>query len=470
MATLGKGTLLMNSSELSYSFIPSDYTVADFVSIGPNMWQTVGDQRSDAHYYICQIYASQAGANAYNITFGNDTSHSFTANLLNGSIDFDSNDEVSRTFAYSSTMMMDRRNSTDNLTVGNLFVEILKAFESVNPSITLNTITDTYGNKIDYLNYAQTPGAVVTSSHLVFKDNQFDVEIEDTYTNPSGKYIFPTVASVYSCEITTDVLKTRFNISTGQGGQILNVQNVPEKPTWSGPYTDSAGKYWTINTNSRRKGNIYFNGSPEPLQSWTDDTTGPWSYKFYPQQVGAYTANTISTVNLGGTRDIYSELSETLIVENEVVDIQISFNEYTGTITATAPEGSYSVYKLMKKAGEGYGQVGENTTGIFQITESGTYRVECDAKPLFVVNPSQPITVETTLDTPNAYVEFSNPSQLGFDEVENANVYDIYRVNDDGEEDELVESVTVGVTARARSVRRAEKIFRVVVEDDGYSL
>ena len=469
MATLGKGTLLMNSSGLSYSFIPSDYTVADLVSDGPNTWQTVGDQRPDAHYYICQIYVSQAGANVYNITFCNDTSHSFTSNLLNGSIDFDSNDEVSRTFAYSSTMMMDRINSTDNLTVGDLFVEILKAFESVDPSITLNTTTDTYGNKIDYLSYTQAPGAVVTSSHLVFKDNQFDVEIEDTYTSTSSKYIFPTVASVYSCEVTTDVLKTRFNISTGQGGQILNVQNVPEKPTWAGPYTDSAGKYWTINTNSRRKGNIYKDGAPDPLQTWTDESVGPWSYKFYPKQAGAYTANTISSVP-AAVRDVYSDLSETLIVENETVDIQISFNEYTGTITATAPTGSYSVYKLMKKAGEGYGQVGENTTGIFQITESGTYRVECDAKPLFVVNPSQSITVETTLDTPDAYVEFSNPSQLGFDEVENANVYDIYRVSDDEEEDELVESVTVGVVARARSVKRTEKIFRVVVEDDGYSL
>lgn len=245
---------------------------------------------------------------------------------------------------------------------------------------------------------------------------------------------------------------------------VLTIQNVPEKPTWSGPYSDSIGKYWTINTNSRCKGNIYFNGGVDPLQTWTDGKISPWSYKFYPKQAGAYTANTISTVP-HFDRDVYSDLSETLIVETETVNIDISFNEYTGVLTATAPTGSYSVYKLMKKAGEGYGQVGENTTGIFQITESGTYRVECDAKPLFVVNPSESVTVETTLDTPNVYVEFSNPSQLGFDEVENANVYDIYRVDEDGEEDELVESVTVGIAARARSVKRAEKIFRVVVEE-----
>lgn len=468
MATLGKGTLLL-SSKNKYGFTPSDYEISDLVVGGPGQWETVGDNKTNILYAIAQIQAIPGGI-SYNLVFANDNSHSHTANLLTpNAIDFSSDSYTEFGLAYATTMIMDRTNSTDGLTVGDLFVEILKAFESVDPSITLNTTTDTYGNKIDYLSYTQTPGAVVTSSHLVFKDNQFDVEIEDTYTNSSSKYIFPTVASVYYCEVTTDVLKTRFDISTGQGGQILNVQNVPERPTWSGPYTDSTGKYWTINTNSRRKGNIYKDGAPDPLQTWTDGPVGPWSYKFYPQQTGVYTANTISSVP-AAVREVYSELSEILIVENETVDIQISFNEYIGTITATAPEGSYSVYKLMKKAGEGYGQVGENTTGIFQITESGTYRVECDAKPLFVVNPSQPISVETTLDTPNAYVEFSNPSQLGFDEVENANVYDVYRVSDDGKEDELVESVTVGVTTRARSVRRAEKIFRVVIEDDGYSL
>ena len=467
MATLGKGTLLLNSSELSYSFIPSDYTVTDFVSTGPNSWQTVGDQRPDDHYYICQIYAAQAGANVYNISFGNDTSHSFTTNLLNGSIDFNSSDEVSRTFAHSSIMMMDRTNSTDGLIVGDLFYNILKAFERVSAGAITSAVSDSYGNIIDYILYTQVEiGMTFVTSAIVNAILNDEIECSERYEkDDSSIYLIPVKSGVYKINVITDVLKTNIEVAG-----TFNISRVPEKPTWLGPYEDGAGKYWTINTNSRRKGNIYFNGSPDPLQSWTDDTTGPWSYKFYPQQAGAYTANTISTVNLGSTRDIYSDLSETLIVENETVDIQISFNEYTGTITATAPTGSYSVYKLMKKAGEGYGQVGENTTGIFQITESGTYRVECDAKPLFVVNPSQPITVETTLDTPNAYVEFSNPSQLGFDEVENANVYDIYRVSDDGEEDELVESVTVGVVARARSVRRAEKIFRVVVEDDGYSL
>lgn len=467
MATLGKGTLLLNSSELSYSFIPSDYTVTDFVSIGSNSWQTVGDQKPNNNNYICQIYAAQAGANVYNISFGNDTSHSFTTNLLNGSINFDSSDEVSRTLAYSSTMMMDRRNSAEGQVIGDLFYNILKAFERVPASAITSAVRDSYGNTIDYIFYTQVDiGMTFATSTTVNAILNDEIEYSERYEKDSSSiYLIPVKSGVYKINVITDVLKTNIEVAG-----TFNISRVPEKPTWSGPYEDSAGKYWTINTNSRRKGNIYMNGAPDPLQTWTDGSVGPWSYKFYPQQAGAYTANTISTVNLGSTRDIYSDLSETLIVENETVDIQISFNEYTGTITATAPEGSYSVYKLMKKAGEGYGQVGENTTGIFQITESGTYRVECDAKPLFAVNPSQSITVETTLDTPNAYVEFSNPSQLGFDEVENANVYDIYRVGEDGESDELVESVIVGPSMRARSVSRAEKMFRVVVEDDGYSL
>lgn len=467
MATLGKGTLLL-SMKNKYGFTPSDYEASDLVVGGPGQWETIGDDKTNIQYAIAQIYCSLVGKTSYNLGFGNDKYHSHTANLLAPSIiDFSSDSYTEVGLGYATTMIIDRTNSTDGLVVGDLFYNILKAAENIQSSALLYKTTDTYGNIIDTIRYSQPQDGttlIATSCELTFTGQNTANIVKEHYKNGT-LYVIPTIADSYKGILLSDVLQTEDDLLL-----TFSIKNVAEKPVWLGPYKDNAGKYWTINTNNRRKGNIYFNGSPEPLQSWTDDTTGPWSYKFYPQQAGAYTANTISTVNLGGSRDIYSELSETLIVENEVVDIQISFNEYTGTITATAPEGSYSVYKLMKKAGEGYGQVGENTIGIFQITESGTYRVECDAKPLFVVNPSQSITVETTLDTPNAYVEFSNPSQLGFDEVENANVYDVYRVSDDGEEDELVESVTVGVTARARSVRRAEKIFRVVVEDDGYSL
>jgi hypothetical protein len=461
MATLGKGTLLL-SMKNKYGFTPSDYEVSDLVVGGPRQWETVGDNKTNILYAIAQIYSTQVGNTSYNLVFGNDNSHSHTANLLTpNAIDFSSDSYIEVGLGYATAMVMDRTNSTDGLVVGDLFYNILKAAENCICSAYVYNTTDSYGNKIDCIIYSQSQdrtSKIATSCKLTFTGAHTSTIVTEHYQN-GGIQVFPVVPDQYKITQVTDVLGTEKN-----SFKVLTIENVPEKPTWSGPYSDDAGKYWTINTNSRRKGNIYMNGAPEPSQTWTDGETGPWSYKFYPKQAGAYTANTISTVPLY-SRDVYSELSETLIVENEVVDIQISFNEYTGTLTATAPTGSYSVYKLMKKAGEGYGQVGENTTGIFQITESGTYRVECDAKPLFVVNPSQPITVETTLDTPNAYVEFSNPSQLGFDEVENANVYDIYRVSDDGEEDELVESVTVGPSMRARSVRRAEKIFRVVIEE-----
>lgn len=468
MATLGKGTLYLNSEGTkSYSFIPSDYKVSDFVNQGPNVWTDIADNGSNMSF-IAAINGSAISATIIAMGYSRTNEHAQIGNLFNPSqIDFASDVEVSLRLNPYTSMYMDRRNSIEGQVIGDLFYNILKAFERVPASAITSAVRDSYGNTIDYIFYTQVDfGVTFATSAIVNAILNDEIECSERYEKDSTSiYLIPVKSGVYKINVITDVLKTNIEVAG-----TFNISRVPEKPVWLGPYSDESGKYWTITTVNRRKGNIYFNGSPEPLQSWTDDTTGPWSYKFYPQQAGAYTANTISTVNLGSTRDIYSELSETLIVENETVDIQISFNEYTGVLTATAPEGSYSVYKLMKKAGEGYGQVGENTTGIFQITESGTYRVECDAKPLFVVNPSQPITVETTLDTPNAYVEFSNPSQLGFDEIENANVYDIYRVDEDGEEDELVESVTVGVAARARSIRRAEKIFRVVVEDDGYSL
>ena len=461
MAALGKGTLLL-SSKNKYGFTPSDYEVSDLVAGGPGQWKTVGDNKINILYAIAQINATYVGSTSYVLGFANDNSHSHTANLLTpNAIDFSSDSYTEFGLAYATTMIMDRTNSTDGLVVGDLFYNMLKAFENIGFSVSLYKTTDTYGNAIDTIRYSQPQDGttlIATSCELTFTGQNTANVVKEHYKNGT-LYVIPTVADAYKGTLLSDVLQTEDDLFL-----TFNIQNVPEKPVWLGPYEDSAGKYWTINTNSRRKGNIYMNGEPEPLQTWTDGEIGPWSYKFYPKQAGAYTANTISTISLLN-RDVYSDLSETLIVENETVNIDISFNEYTGTITATAPTGSYSVYKLMKKAGEGYGQVGENTTGIFQITESGTYRVECDAKPLFVVNPSQSITVETTLDTPNAYVEFSNPSQLGFDEVENANVYDIYRIDEDGEEDELMESVTVGVAARARSVRRAEKIFRVVVEE-----
>lgn len=463
MATLGKGTLYLNSAGgKTYKFNTGDYSVTDLVS-APQVVDVIADNKPGESQYIASIKYQ----NTHYLQYYNTNEFPNGYNLLNRTINFEIPADISVTLGYSTSLYMDRTNSTDGQVIGDLLYNILKAFERISPSAFTSTVRDSYGNTINYIFYTQVEiGVTFATSAIVNAILNDEIECSERYEKDSTSiYLIPVKSGVYKINVITDVLKTNIEVAG-----TFNISRVPEKPVWLGPYYDESGKYWTIKTKSRRKGNIYFNGSPEPLQSWTDDTTGPWSYKFYPQQAGAYTANTISTVNLGGARDIYSELSETLIVENEVVDIQISFNEYTGTLTATAPEGSYFVYKLMKKAGEGYGQVGENTTGIFQITESGTYRVECDAKPLFVVNPSQPITVETALDTPNAYVEFSNPSQLGFDEVENANVYDIYRVSDDGEKDELVESVTVGVAARARSVKRAEKIFRVVVEDDGYSL
>lgn len=238
---------------------------------------------------------------------------------------------------------------------------------------------------------------------------------------------------------------------------------------------DEQGIYLYITTNVPAHGNIYYNGGVQPEGTYTTTRTSPYNAKYYITKAGAYTANVISEVPVSQT-DLpyplfaYSGLSQTIIATEEVVQISISFNEYTGEVTSTVQAGAVSQFYLKRFEQESWVTVEQNNTGFFKIAESGEYRVEGDANPLFTVSPSESITVETTLDTPNVYIEFSNPSQLGFDEVENANVYDIYRVSDDGGEDELVKSITVGVAARAISVKRAEKLFRVVMKDDGYSL
>lgn len=239
--------------------------------------------------------------------------------------------------------------------------------------------------------------------------------------------------------------------------------------------SDERGLYLYISTNVPAHGNIYYNGGAQPEGTYTTTRTSPYNAKYYITKAGAYTANVISEVPVSQT-DLpyplfaYSGLSQTIIATEEVVQISISFNEYTGEVTSTVQEGAVSQFYLKRFEQGSWVTVEQNNTGFFKVTESGEYRVEGDANPLFTVNPSESITVETTLDTPNVYIEFSNPSQLGFDEVENANVYDIYRVSDDGGEDELVKSIAVGVATRAINVKRAEKLFRVVMKDDGYSL
>lgn len=238
---------------------------------------------------------------------------------------------------------------------------------------------------------------------------------------------------------------------------------------------DEQGHYLHISTNVPAHGNIYYNGGAQPEGIYTTTRTSPYNAKYYITKAGAYTANVISEVPVSQT-DLpyplfaYSELSEILIVEYEYVTLEISFNEYTGEISTIAPENSVKQFQLKKYINGVYSVIETNTTGKFKITESGSYLVGGEGKGLYQIHNSRIINVETILDTPNVYIEFSNPSQLGFDEVELANVYDIYRVSDDGGEDELVKSITVGAATRAFSVKRAEKIFRVVLKDDGYSL
>lgn len=234
--------------------------------------------------------------------------------------------------------------------------------------------------------------------------------------------------------------------------------------------TDARGRYLLISTNVPAHGNIYYNGGEQPETTYTTARTGPFTAKYYITKTGTYTANVISEVAASQTGlayplYAYSALSSTVIVNQETVDIAISFNEYTGELTATAPIGSCSAYKLMKLVGQRYSQVDKNDTGIFKITESGTYRIEGDNNHTFMVNPSESITVETTLDTPTAVIDYSNPSQLGIEEVENANAYDVYKLDENGEP-VLYTTVSSQQASRMRmSVKRELKLFNLVVKE-----
>lgn len=386
----------------------------------------------------------------------------------------------------------------------------------LSPTVMQLNVAETYELAMgdDYIIYNSVAGEIpdaVSDMFFAFVKDSLVTCVKHTYTNTDG--VSQDVLIMESATVTIDGLTVNNSVTFIANNLFSLEVNSVEEPKVAWAYTsansicvyanfdwndyakdflmpstnfyphapqielmkDEQGYYLHISTNVPAHGNIYYNGGAQPEGTYTTTRTSPYSAKYYITKAGAYTANVISEVSASQT-DLpyplfaYSGLSQTIIATEEVVQISISFNEYTGEVTSTVQECAVSQFYLKRFEQGSWVTVEQNNTGFFKITESGEYRVEGDANPLFTVNPSESITVETTLDTPNVYIEFSNPSQLGFDEVELANVYDIYRVNDDGGEDELVKSITVGAATRAINVKRAEKIFRVVLKDDGYSL
>lgn len=105
-----------------------------------------------------------------------------------------------------------------------------------------------------------------------------------------------------------------------------------------------------------------------------------------------------------------------------------------------------------------------------EINKSGTYTANIISE-VIVENQhyfaygelSDTLIVENILDAPVAYSDPAFPSQLGFDEVENANIYDVYRVGEDGD-DELV--ATISQNNIVSRVMRKEKMFIVIPNDE----
>lgn len=224
--------------------------------------------------------------------------------------------------------------------------------------------------------------------------------------------------------------------------------------------------YVRITTNVPAHGNIYYNGRPEPIYTYTTGRIAPYNIEIEINQIGAYTANIISEVIIENQHYFaYGELSDTLIVETQNVECTLSFNEYTGIISCVPDiEGSAEKFTLQKESGSEWIDISENTTGEFHITEGGTYKI-IPTFSIFYTGTVFPesITVKTTLDAPIAYSDPAFPSQLGFDEVENANIYDVYRVSEDGD-DELV--ATISQNNIISRIMRKEKMFIVIPNDE----
>lgn len=239
-----------------------------------------------------------------------------------------------------------------------------------------------------------------------------------------------------------------------------NVTGAPEQPSIELVYQNGSA-YLKVTTNSvGNRGNIYFNGGTSPLTTYQMANNSNEALVSV-ENAGAYTANCI--VNIAG-QDVYGKLSETLVVETQTIEESLSFNEYTGILKSNVQEDSVHLFTLEKNNGTSWDSVSSNETGEFAITESGEYRITLTPNPFWVA-PSSYSTVEvsTVLDAPKAYVEFDSPSQLGFDEVDGATSYEIYRFDEDGTP---VLYDTIYTSIPKVRIKRQLKKFIMVVKDE----
>lgn len=330
--------------------------------------------------------------------------------------------------------------------------------------ITMSTMINTDGSKQDVLSISVNAHTVETTTiypTTILESNGFNDDAVELNKNARGHY-FLTMQESVSCNLYLKWFGTETPIK-----QIsYKSSNYPHKPIIE-QVAHNGIPYIRVTTNVPAHGNIYFNGGAEPVYTYITNRVAPYTAEIKIDKPGAYTANIISEVIMGESTKYfaYGELSDTLIVETQNVECTLSFNEYTATISCVPDiEGSVEKFTLQKQNGSEWINVSENTIGEFRITEDGTYKIIPTFGILYTgtVFPES-ITVTLTINTPAAYSDPAFPSQLGFDEVENANMYDIYRVNEDGD-DELV--ATISPNNIISRIMRKEKMFIVIPNDE----
>lgn len=327
----------------------------------------------------------------------------------------------------------------------------------------MSTMINTDGNKQDVLSvsvHAHTVGTIAVYPTTIVETNGLNDDTVELNKNAIGHY-FLTVRENVLCNLYLKWFGTETPIKQFS----YNSLNYPHKPIIEKIVRDD-NTYIRVTTNVPAHGNIYFNGGAEPIYTYTTSRVAPYIAEIEINQTGAYTANVISEVVIENQHYFaYGEISDTLIVEIQNVECTLSFNEYTGVISCVPSiEGSVEKFTLQKQSGSEWINVSENTIGEFHITEGGTYKIIPTFGIFFTgtVFPES-ITVIATLNTPVAYSDPAFPSQLGFDEVENANIYDVYRVSEDGD-DELV--ATISPNNIISRIMRKEKMFIVIPNDE----
>lgn len=347
-----------------------------------------------------------------------------------------------------------------------LYDMLVAFYDSSYNTVEIRTYTNTDGNSQDVLifsvNYISIFGTHVSPSvSLKSSDDSFEFNHAGGLMSGRSYYYAANTPKTIESILTVEIFDKQYTINK-------TFKYAPPAYISVSEIAQSDGKYMRISNVVGLKnfhGNIYYNGGVEPEKTYVATNSTYALVKL--EKTGAYTANIISEVHVpgGNTLYAYSILSKTLIVGITNTKISLTFDEYEGVLTAAADIGAVAKFNLYKFSNNKWNFIETNTTGIFSISTDGTYKVGGEANALFEIEDSDAITVGIVLESPNVYVDYNNPSQLGFDEVPNALEYDIYKLNEDGTS-ELYETVSSQQSNRLRSlsVNRKLKIFNVVTK------